>query len=86
LLERPFQTTKAFRFYNFLSNKKNLTAEVAENAEVEIAKCPDTGCKGKEALFSTLPGRSIRPMDFKGAISALSASSSLTLLSSIPED
>jgi hypothetical protein len=28
-------------------NKKNLTAEVAENAEVEMAKCPGTGCKEK---------------------------------------
>jgi hypothetical protein len=39
-------------------SKKNLTAEVAENAEVEMAKCPGTGGKGKRGSFF-LPSRKI---------------------------
>jgi len=44
-------------------NKKNLTAEVAENAEVEMAKCSGTGCKGKRGpLFH--PSRKINTVGF----------------------
>jgi hypothetical protein len=41
---------------------------------------------GKAAFLPTLPGRSNWPSGFQGTISALSASSSFILQSSIPED
>jgi hypothetical protein len=33
-------------------NKKNLIAEVAEHAEVEMAKSSGPGCRGKNGVFS----------------------------------
>jgi len=33
-------------------DKKNLTAEVAEHAEVEMAKSSEPGCRGKNGVFS----------------------------------
>jgi len=37
---------------------KNLTAEVAEHAEVEMAKCSGSGCRGKSSPLSH-PSRKI---------------------------
>jgi len=39
--------------------KKNLTAEVAEHAEVEMAKCPKLGCRGKSGPLSH-PSRKVK--------------------------
>jgi hypothetical protein len=53
-LGRPFQNTKLLQLmqlFRMAGSKKNLTAEVAENAEVEMAKCPGTGGKGKRGSF-----------------------------------
>ena len=35
-----------------MRNKKNLTAEVAEYAEVEMAKSSGPGCRGENGVFS----------------------------------
>jgi hypothetical protein len=40
-------------------NKKNLTAEVAEHAEVETAKSSMPGCRGKSGAFSH-PSRKVK--------------------------
>ena len=69
-----------------LKNIRNLTAEVAEHAEIEMANAQTQDARGKAALFSALPGRSTQPRGFQGTISALSASSSFILLSSIAEE
>jgi hypothetical protein len=42
-----------------LINKKNLTAEVAEHAEVETAKSSGPGCRGKSGAFSH-PSRKVK--------------------------
>jgi hypothetical protein len=66
---------------------KNFTAEVAEHAEVEMAKCLRPGCRGKSGPL-THPSRKVStaPRGFQRTISALSASSSFILWSSSPED
>jgi len=51
-----------------------------------MAKCSGQDGGGKPALFPNLPKISIHPRGFQGTISALSASSSFILWSSIPED
>jgi hypothetical protein len=63
------------------------TAEIAEHAEVEMAKYPRPGCRGKSgplSHFSRKLNKASR--DFPGTISALSAPSSFILLSSILQD
>jgi hypothetical protein len=52
---------------------KNLTAEVAEHAEVKMAKTSGPGCRGKSGpLFH--PSRKVKTAKgFQGTISALSA-------------
>jgi len=43
-----------------LEKIKNLTAEVAENAEAERAKCSAPGCRAKSGLFPH-PSRKVKP-------------------------
>jgi hypothetical protein len=66
---------------------KNLTTEVAEDAEGKKDQMFRAGIQGEKRLsLSPLPGRSIPPMVFPGTTSALSVSSSFPLFSSSRED
>jgi len=65
---------------------KNFTPEVAEHAEVEMAKCLSPGCRVKWRSSPPLPEGQYGPGGFQITISKLSASSSFILWSSSPED
>jgi hypothetical protein len=61
------------------TRKKYLTAEIAEHAELKMAKSSALGKKGPH--FPRFPKGQKPPTGFPGKISALSASSSVIFLS-----
>jgi hypothetical protein len=69
-----------------VKGEKNLTAEVAEHAEIKATKGSRTRGKGKTAPFQSLPENLKLPRGVHRRDSALSASSSVILLSSSAED